>query len=447
MPTLYQAQQEARRKQEENRKRNAFISMALSLPRDQRTESKLSDMARQMDVEDTASAIKDVLAVQEGFHKAESTPTLPVGTTPLDLPTLNLAAAAGVPELLQRPAPLLGRNPLMGGQPLTVPDLLAMLPPETQAGLPGPMAPPESFFTPEAGPPPLENLPLGTPVANPIISAITGRYGAETGPPKIPDYGTSRDAKAKELFGVTSYADLADPRQISAVQSAVRADEAYIAAQRGAATETGRFSAEQLQPLTPEERSNWLNPATLRPFPSGTTKAFATAAGAIQTSEKQRANLSSLTKLESTLDIMTGLTDELIKATTPIEQGEQKLRLEAAGLTGIGSPAAKAYKNQQKSFVGTLRDIFGQPGGVLTDQDIQIFTSSLPTFGDTQDLKDFKNATLKILLDAATTAQKQVMFGFEPDPELKKRIKDAISRLSRVAEKPKPASKRPEGLK
>ena len=136
---------------------------------------------------------------------------------------------------------------------------------------------------------------------------------------------------------------------------------------------------------------------------------------------EMKQKMADLDNVNVLVDEIQGLTDNLITAKNGFEAIKQGAALQVGVLTRSNN-AAKVYQDTRQAFLGILSRQLGGERGVLTDRDIFRISGALPQFSDTRAMKDFKIASLRLIIATAIDAKKRGLSGEPADPQLKKQM-------------------------
>lgn len=202
--------------------------------------------------------------------------------------------------------------------------------------------------------------------------------------PKLPYENLSEiDLSVKAAQGDTFAQKILDDLQARKVE---------ISAQQG----VGKERLQRTLPLTPEKRSELVNPDDLTSPPIGTTEDQAIKQGYVKIRPEDKQKLADFSSTEVLINSLFGLADQLISATTAVEAIKQGTSL-TAGAISKSNPTAAAYRDLRASFAGTLSRSLASERGVLTDRDITRVVNAFPAFNDTVPVKEYKKGLINLL--------------------------------------------------
>lgn len=263
-------------------------------------------------------------------------------------------------------------------------------------------------------------LPQDRPPTRPFGSAQSGYFQQGQGgevtqivPPAAPKVETVQSddyvTAARSLGLDPAQSATWTPDQWKSVRDKIQQDRIGVAGATAAAQTGARIAEKRAGPIPTTELANLVDP-DFKPFQLGTTFEQAEAAGAIFASPKLRQTISDLESTQTLVDELKGLADRVITAQSA---GEAALQGAVKGVGGITrlSPTASAYQDKKASFTGVISRNLGGEKGVLTDRDVDRVVRALPSLRDTKAIKDFKLASVQLILDTAFEAKKDIATG------------------------------------
>lgn len=196
-------------------------------------------------------------------------------------------------------------------------------------------------------------------------------------------------------------------------------------------------------PLEQEKRANlfdrkaFLEGKNVR-LPPGTSKGAAARADVIEITDKQMADVQTLDNAMSDMDTLFSMANRLITAKDWKEANfKQFPALKGGSFTGMNADAA-TYEKDVQAFSTNLARAFGHEKGVMTDQDIARWTSTIPTFRDTAKTRDAKRAMFNEIRDNAIRAQRRAIAGDDLGAvrsELQQKIQPILKRADAMSGK------------
>lgn len=221
--------------------------------------------------------------------------------------------------------------------------------------------------------------------------------------------------------------------------------DAAMVAQRGFAFERGGGGEEGKRSLPILKRNEWiqplhfLDPSTSLNPPLGMNTTDALKAGYFNVTDNR--DLDAL----AALDTIPGVIGPLKKQSDAVITAKTKWGLTTQGLRGMGAQIAqyipgvtsyvqaeKLYTETKKSFIATLARALSGEKGVLTNQDRDIVADGLPSFSDTEALKNAKWAIIDSVIVNAKQAKLKWMIGLPPSTEYQEAQEKLLKKLQTV---------------
>lgn len=268
--------------------------------------------------------------------------------------------------------------------------------------------------------------PMAVSPGSTVIDPSTGReiYKAPMSPQQekinnLVDQSVGIESKGK----YRTLQDALDAGDTALAQRAFNRAKLEIPVTVAAATGLNAQQIALNKPLSPVERSNvfsrsdFIKTGKLTLAPSGVTAGQAARGDYINVSDKDLDQITALGPAAENFRAIFDIADKIIVAKTPLDAVLQGPLLQAKAISKTGGGDATLYETTKNALANNLAKAFGGERGVLTNVDVKRWVDALPTFYDTEEVKNKKKAIFTRIYNAAEQAQRLSIVGDVPKAE------------------------------